>query len=56
MEVWGICEECGKRFKKKKDWQRFCSPLCRNKFKAGTWQLGKRARAEARKLNGNQSD
>lgn len=26
------CQECGKKFKPKRDWQKFCSSICTNRW------------------------
>ena len=32
--LWGTCEQCGKRFRKQRDWQRFDKERCRNLWHA----------------------
>lgn len=44
------CEECGTELVRKKNWQRFCSDVCRSRWHAN-WQARRIAELEA-KLDG----
>jgi protein-arginine kinase activator protein McsA len=40
-KVMGKCEQCGKKYQKRSNWQRFCGTKCRNNFHAAITKLAR---------------